>query len=129
MNYGFDGTGGGVYDFAMLGEFTDDWDVNEIGWYELGNPQNRHTIFGASAAVGSTAQVFIPANFGFYYLNTSGNGEVFYTQSTVQHPGQQAAVRRLPARRLHHPRRRGHLLERADAGSGSRARPTTTTTT
>ena len=31
--------------------------------------------------MGSTAQVFIPGNFGFYYLNTSGNGEIFYTQS------------------------------------------------
>lgn len=81
LNYGFDGSGGGLYDFRMLGEFTDDWDVNEIGWYELGNPQTRHTIFGANAAVGATAQVFIPSNFGFYYLNTSGNGEIFYTQS------------------------------------------------
>jgi hypothetical protein len=81
LNYGFDGAGGGLYDFEMLGEFTDDWDVNEIGWYELSNPLNRHTIFGSSAAVGSTAQVFIPTNFGFYYLNTSGNGEIFYTQS------------------------------------------------
>jgi hypothetical protein len=83
MNYGFDAEGGTLYDFTMLGEFTDDWDVNEIGWYELGNPQNRHTIFGASAAVGSTAQVFIPTNFGFYYLNTSGNGEMFFTQSSL----------------------------------------------
>jgi hypothetical protein len=81
LNYAFDATGGGFYDFTMLGEFTDDWNVNEIGWYEIGNPQNRHTIFGASAAVGSTAQVFIPTNFGFYYLNTSGNGEMFFTQS------------------------------------------------
>jgi hypothetical protein len=87
LNYGFEGSNGGYYDFAMLGEFTDDWDVNEIGWYELGNPQNRHTIFGASAAVGSTAQVFIPTNFGFYYLNTSGNGEVFYTQSRFNTQG------------------------------------------
>ncbi len=31
--------------------------------------------------MGSTAQVFIPSNFGFYYLNTSGNGEIFFTQS------------------------------------------------
>jgi hypothetical protein len=87
MNYGFDAQGGGVYEFAMLGEFTDDWDVNEIGWYELGNPQNRHTIFGANAAVGATAQVAIPTNFGFYYLNTSGNGEVFYTQSAFNAQG------------------------------------------
>ena len=88
LNYGFDATGGGLYDFRMLGEFTDDWDVNEIGWYELGNPQNRHTIFGANAAVGATAQVFIPTNFGFYYLNTSGNGEIFYTQSQFNTQGQ-----------------------------------------
>jgi hypothetical protein len=81
MNYAFGNTGGGLFDFTMLGEFTDDWNVNEIGWYEVDNPQNRHTIFGSSAAIGSTAQVFIPGNFGFYYLNTSGNGEVFYTQS------------------------------------------------
>ena len=97
MSYGFDGTGGGLYDFRMLGEFTDDWNINEIGWYELGSPQNRHTIFGASAAVGATAQVFIPTNFGFYYLNTSGNGEVFYTQSqfnTVGNKQQFAAFQR-----------------------------------
>jgi hypothetical protein len=81
LNFGFDGTGGGLYDFRMLGEFTSDWNVNEVGWYELGDPQNRHTIFGASALAGATAQVFIPTNFGLYYLNTSGNGEVFYTQS------------------------------------------------
>ncbi|MEO6008098.1 MAG: PEP-CTERM sorting domain-containing protein [Vicinamibacteraceae bacterium] len=81
LNYGFDGGQGGLYDFSMLGEFTDDWDVNEIGWYDLGNPQSRHTIFSASAVVGSTARVWIPSNFGFYYLNTSGNGEIFYTQS------------------------------------------------
>jgi hypothetical protein len=81
MNYAFGNQGGGTFDFTMLGEFTDDWNVNEIGWYEVDNPQNRHTIFGSSAAIGSTAQVFIPGNFGFYYLNTSGNGEVFYTQS------------------------------------------------
>lgn len=87
LNYGFGAEGTGVYDFTMLGEFTDDWNVNEIGWYELGNPLARHTIFGASAAVGSTAQVFIPSNFGFYYLNTSGNGEVFYTQSMFNTDG------------------------------------------
>jgi hypothetical protein len=81
MNYGFEGGLGQYYDFTMLGEFTDDWDVNEIGWYELGDPNNRQTIFGANAAVGSTAQVFIPGNFGFYYLNTSGNGEMFFTES------------------------------------------------
>jgi len=87
LNYGFDGGAGAWYDFTMLGEFTDDWNVNEIGWYELGNPQNRHTIFGGSAAVGSTAQVMIGGNFGFYYLNTSGNGEVFYTQSMFNAQG------------------------------------------
>jgi hypothetical protein len=82
MNYGF-GTdpNGTAFDFTMLGEFTSDWNVNEIGWYELGNPQNRYTIFGANAMAGATAQVFIPGNFGFYYLNTSGNGEMFFTQS------------------------------------------------
>lgn len=82
LNYGFEGAAGGAfYDFTMLGEFTDDWNVNEIGWYELGDPLARHTIFSSSAAVGSTSQVWIPTNFGFYYLNTSGNGEIFYTQS------------------------------------------------
>jgi hypothetical protein len=82
MNYGFEAAAGGAfYDFTMLGELTDDWDVNEIGWYSLDSPQVRHTIFSSSAATGSTSQVWIPTNFGFYYLNTSGNGEVFYTQS------------------------------------------------
>lgn len=82
------GNEGGLYDFTMLGEFTADWNVNEVGWYEVGNPQNRYTIFGASAAVGSTAQVFIPSNFGFYYLNTSGNGEMFFTQSQFNARGE-----------------------------------------
>jgi hypothetical protein len=82
LNYGFEAEAGGAfYDFTMLGEFTDDWNVNEIGWYELGSPETRHAIFSASAAVGSASQVWIPTNFGFYYLNTSGNGEVFYSQS------------------------------------------------
>jgi hypothetical protein len=98
MNFGFQtGNAGMAYDFTMLGELTLDWNVNEIGWYELGNPQNRHTIFGSGAAVGSTARVFIPTNFGFYYLNTSGNGEMFFTQSmynTVGNNQQFAAFQR-----------------------------------
>jgi hypothetical protein len=87
LNYGFDATGGGLYDFRMLGEFTDDWQVNEIGWYELGSPNARHTIFAADAVAGAFAQVWIPSNFGFYYLNTSGNGEIFYTQSRFNTEG------------------------------------------
>jgi hypothetical protein len=35
----------------------------------------------AGAALGTTARVYIPTNFGFYYLNTSGNGETYFTQS------------------------------------------------
>ena len=88
LNFGFDGSGSsGWYDFAMLGEFTGDWAVNEIGWYELGNPENRHTIFTSDAAVGATTQVYIPTNFGFYYLNTSGNGEMYFTQSAFNSEG------------------------------------------
>jgi hypothetical protein len=98
LNYAFGAEpAGGYYDFTMLGEFTDDWNVNEIGWYELDNPQVLHTIFGADAAVGATAQVFIGSNFGFYYRNTSGNGEMFYTQSmfnTQGHNQQFAAFQR-----------------------------------
>jgi PEP-CTERM motif-containing protein/uncharacterized protein DUF4114 len=85
MNFGF-GNQGATYDFTMLGEFTDDWDVNEVGWYEVGNPLNRHTIFGANAAVGSTSQVWIPSNFGFYYLNTN-NGKMFFTDSSQNTQG------------------------------------------
>ena len=51
------------------------------------SPQDRHTIFSATAAVGATAQVFIPSNFGFYYLNTSGNGEMFFTESRFDSDG------------------------------------------
>ena len=88
LNYGFQAElGGAFYDFTMLGELTDDWNVNEIGWYSLDNPQDRHTIFSSSAATGSTSQVWIPTNFGFYYLNTSGNGEIFYTQSALNTVG------------------------------------------
>jgi hypothetical protein len=86
MNFGF-GSDGEWFDFTMLGEFTADWDVNEIGWYDLDNPGVLHTIFGAGAAIGSTAQVFIGGNFGFYYRNTSGNGEIFYTQSRFNGQG------------------------------------------
>ena len=85
MNYVF-GNQGALYDFTMLGEFTDDWNVNEVGWYEVGNPLNRHTIFGANAAVGSTSQVWIPTNFGFYYLNTE-NGKTFFTESSLNTQG------------------------------------------
>jgi hypothetical protein len=46
-----------------------------------------HTIFGASAAIGSTAHVFIGGNFGFYYRNTSGNGEIYFTQSQFNGQG------------------------------------------
>ena len=81
MNFVFGNeAGGALYDFSMVGEFTDDWDVNEVGWYEVGNKENRHTIFGADAAVGSASQVWIPSNFGFYYLNTN-NGKMFFTES------------------------------------------------
>lgn len=85
MNFVF-GNQGALYDFTMLGEFTDDWDVNEVGWYEVGNPNARHTIFGANAAVGSTSQVWIPSNFGFYYLNTN-NGKTFFTESSLNTQG------------------------------------------
>jgi hypothetical protein len=88
LNFGFEAAAGGAfYDFTMLGEFTDDWNVNEIGWYSLDNPLARHTIFSSSATIGSTTQVWIPTNFGFYYLNTSGNGEIFYTQSAFNTVG------------------------------------------
>jgi len=33
--------------------------------------------------VGAFALDWIPTNFGFYYRNTSGNGEIFYTQSQL----------------------------------------------
>lgn len=85
MNYVFGGDGA-LYDFTMLGEFTDDWDVNEVGWYEAGKPSERHTIFGANAAVGSSAQVWIPSNFGFYYLNTN-TGKTFFTESGLNTQG------------------------------------------
>ncbi len=88
LSYVFGNTaGGGMFEFSLLGEFTDDWDVNEIGWYDPSNPLNRATIFGAGDAVGTVRQVFIPTNFGFYYLNTSGNGEMFFTQSGLNTEG------------------------------------------
>lgn len=95
MSFGFGNQGGEWFDFTMLGEYTADWNVNEIGWYDLDNPQVLHTIFGATAAIGSTARAFIPSNFGFYYLNTSGNGEVYFTQS--QFNGQGAANQQFAA--------------------------------
>jgi hypothetical protein len=87
MNFVFGNeTGGSYYDFAMLGEFTDDWEVNEVGWYEAGDPTKLHTVFGANAVLGSTAQVWIPTNFGFYYLNTR-TGKMFFTESSQNTQG------------------------------------------
>jgi hypothetical protein len=84
LNYYFGNEpGGALYDFEMLGEFTDDWDINEIGWYDTADPSTRHVIFAANAAVGTTSRAFISGNFGFYYRNTSGNGEMFFTQSLL----------------------------------------------
>ena len=73
-----------MYDFSLLGEFTDDWAINEIGWYDASNPNNRGTIFLDGQTVGQTSSVYIPGDFGLYYRNTSGNGEMFFTQSIAQ---------------------------------------------
>jgi hypothetical protein len=77
-----DGTGS-WYDFALLGEFTDDWAINEIGWYDINNPNNKTTIFLANQTVGQNSLVYIPGDFGLYYRNTSGINETFYTQSAL----------------------------------------------
>ena len=48
-------------------------------------------LFVASAAfnpLGTLSSTsLIPTNFGFYYLNTSGNGEMFFTQSMFNTQG------------------------------------------
>ena len=78
------GDGAGAwYDFALLGEFTDDWAINEIGWYSPNQPSTLNTIFQATQTVGATSLVYIPGDFGLYYRNTSGNGEMFFTQTSL----------------------------------------------
>jgi hypothetical protein len=78
--------GGSVFDFTMLGEITYASSVNEIGWYAAGSPGNRQPIFGDGVTAGATAQVYIPVNFGLYYLNTA-TGSLFFTQSIFNGTG------------------------------------------
>lgn len=82
LNFVFDvPQGGASYDFSLLTKFSIDWAIGEVGWYELGNPLNRHAIFAAGLQIGATKQVYVPSAFGLYYLNTSGSGELFLTQA------------------------------------------------
>jgi hypothetical protein len=83
LNFVFGDSTGAWYDFSMMGELTADWAVNEIGWYDPSNPQVLHTIFSASALTGATSQAYIAGDFGLYYRNTSGNGEMFFTQTAL----------------------------------------------
>jgi hypothetical protein len=84
QNFVFGGSGGGDwYDFSLVGEFTADWAINEIGWYDPTNANNRGVIFQASQTIGQNSLVYIPGDFGLYYRNTSGNGETFFTQSSL----------------------------------------------
>jgi hypothetical protein len=83
QNFVFGGANGSWYDFSMLGEFTDDWAINEIGWYDPNSPQGLHTIFQDRQTVGQSSLVYIPGDFGLYYRNTSGNGEMFFTQTSL----------------------------------------------
>lgn len=78
---------GAWYNFSFLGEFTADWAINEIGWYRPGS-STLHTIFQGSHGVGQSSSVYIPGDFGLYYRNTSGNGEMFFTQSGFNTFGQ-----------------------------------------
>jgi hypothetical protein len=83
LNFLFGEATGSWYDFSMLGELTADWAINEIGWYDPSNPQALNTIFSASQVAGSSSLIYIPGDFGLYYRNTSGNGEMFFTQTSL----------------------------------------------
>jgi hypothetical protein len=83
LNFVFGESQGAWYDFALLGEFTDDWAINEVGWYDPRSPNTLNAIFQASHTVGQTNMVYIPGDFGLYYRNTSGNGEMFFTQTAL----------------------------------------------
>jgi hypothetical protein len=83
LNFVFGEATGAYYDFSLLGEFTADWAINEIGWYDPNQPSTLHTIFAASQTIGQTSMVYIPGDFGIYYRNTSGNGEMFFTQTSL----------------------------------------------
>jgi hypothetical protein len=83
LNFVFGEATGAWFDFALLGEFTADWAINEIGWYDPNQPSTLNTIFSAAQTVGQTSLVYIPGDFGLYYRNTSGNGEMFFTQTSL----------------------------------------------
>jgi len=86
-NFYFGAAGSGWYDFSLLGEFTSDWAINEVGWYDPSNPSTHGVIFADRQTVGAMSSVYIPGNFGLYYRNTSGNGEMFFTQTGLNTVG------------------------------------------
>ncbi|MGQ9737233.1 MAG: PEP-CTERM sorting domain-containing protein [Armatimonadota bacterium] len=62
--------------------------INELWWYEVGNPSNGGLIFPGPAGAGSVA-VFTPTpNFGLY-IKTAG-GKIYYTQSALNPGGETA---------------------------------------
>jgi hypothetical protein len=87
LNFVFGEATGAWYDFSLLGEFTADWSINEIGWYDPNSPNSLHTIFADSQTIGQTSLIYIPGDFGLYYRNTSGNGEMFFTQTALNTVG------------------------------------------
>jgi hypothetical protein len=86
MNFVYEETGA-WYDFSMLAEFTDDWAINEFGWYDASNPNNRSVIFSAAQTSGAAASAFIGGNFGFYYQSSTNPGKTFFTQTSLNGMG------------------------------------------
>lgn len=83
LDFVFGEATGAWYDFSLLGEFSDDWGINEFGWYDANDPNSRTAIFPDAHTVGAANSVYIPGNFGFYYRNTSDPSEMFFTQTSL----------------------------------------------
>jgi hypothetical protein len=59
-----------------------DWSLlNEFGWYDVASPAVLHAIFAGPDVVGTTVS-FTPSDTYGYYI-TSGIGETYYTQSSL----------------------------------------------
>lgn len=83
-NYYFHG--GGDPMVSLLLEIAGNASGNSFGWYEVGNPSNRGTIFTGPNAAPMTVLVNIPVlDYGFWLKDPSNR--VFYTQSSLNPSG------------------------------------------
>ena len=82
LNYGFDATGGGALRLPDARRVHRRLGRQRNRLVQAGQPAEPPHHLRRDAAVGATAQVYIPTNFGFYYTKHLGQRrDVFYTQS------------------------------------------------